>query len=60
MNNNKYFSTEEAAEYLSMNQRTIQKWCAKGMLPSAKIGRKFIIYKEEIDQILGENKNTKK
>jgi excisionase family DNA binding protein len=43
-----------------MSIRTVQEWCSRGVLPASKIGHKFIIDKQDIDQILEKNKNTKK
>jgi excisionase family DNA binding protein len=43
---------EEAAEYLKVTRRTIDRWIADGTIKASKIGRVVRIKRSEIDRIL--------
>lgn len=46
------FKVYEAAEYLTVNARTIERLIEAGALPSVKIGRARRIFKADLDAYL--------
>lgn len=45
-----YYSVEEAAHILGVDQETVRRWCRQGKIPGVKrFGREFRIPKASID-----------
>jgi len=42
-------TTEEAAAYLRLHPRTVEKKARKGLLPAAKTGRKWLFRRTDLD-----------
>jgi excisionase family DNA binding protein len=42
-------TTEEAAAYLRLHPRTVEKKARKGVLPAAKTGRKWLFRRADLD-----------
>jgi excisionase family DNA binding protein len=42
-------TTEEAAAYLRLHPRTVEKKARKGVLPAAKTGRKWLFRRTDLD-----------
>jgi excisionase family DNA binding protein len=52
-----WFLTKEAAEYLHMTLRVIQKWCKSGLLPATRLpGGHYRIHRAAIVKILDAEK----
>jgi len=43
------FTTDEAAAYLRLHPRTVEKKARKGLLPAAKTGRKWLFRRRDLD-----------
>ena len=43
-------SVEEVTHILKMSRGTVQRWCRRGKLPAAKIGKAYRIRKEDLEQ----------
>lgn len=51
INNDKWISIEEAAEYLGVKPATIRDWIRKGKdIPAKKIGKQWNFKRLELDQ----------
>ncbi len=51
INNDKWISIEEAAEYLGVKPATIRDWIRKGKdIPAKKIGKQWKFKRLELDQ----------
>lgn len=51
INNDKWISIEEAAEYLGVKPTTIRDWIRKGKdIPAKKIGKQWKFKRLELDQ----------
>ncbi len=46
---------EDVAEFLGVQQTTVQRWCREGSLPCMKIGKSWRIRREALDQFLKES-----
>lgn len=55
----KYFSTSEVAVCLGISRTAVLKKIYSGLLKAEKIGRNYIILKEDLEEIMG-NKITPK
>jgi putative molybdopterin biosynthesis protein len=49
---NAWFTTEEAAHYVKVHPRTIQKLVRRKQLPASRIGRAVRIHKDDIDAFM--------
>ena len=45
----RWFSVEEIAAYLGINQDTVYKWITRKQLPAHKVGRLWRFRREEVD-----------
>lgn len=43
-------TVDEVAGYLRVHPMTVQRWCRKGDLPAAKIGRAYRIKRSDLDE----------
>lgn len=50
---------EEAAKELNLTTQTIYLYIKKGIIPAAKTGRKLLIKREDLEEILKEVKSLK-
>jgi excisionase family DNA binding protein len=50
-------TTKELAKYLKLNEITIGKYAAKGLIPAIRIGGVWRFHKEVIDQWIAEGQN---
>lgn len=53
------FDTIEASEYLGVHEMTIYRWLKRGVIPGFKIGGRWRIHKEKLDELLTTGKFTK-
>jgi excisionase family DNA binding protein len=44
--------TEEVAEYLGVGQVTVYRWCREGSLPCLKIGRRWRVRREALEEFI--------
>src|SRR3954453_9355832 len=44
--------TEEVAEYLGVGQVTVYRWCREGSLPCLKIGRRWRVRREALEEFV--------
>jgi excisionase family DNA binding protein len=44
-----FLSTEDIARALKKNIATIQRWCRRGELPAAKLGRTYMVRKQDFE-----------
>lgn len=44
-----FLSTDEIARVLKKNVATIQRWCREGELPAAKLGRTYMVRKQDFE-----------
>jgi molybdate transport system regulatory protein len=49
----KMLSAEEAAQLLHLNVKRVQSLAREGKLPSARVGRKWLFRREELESLLG-------
>ena len=42
----------DVAEYLGVEQTTVQRWCREGSLPGMKIGKEWRIRREALERFL--------
>ena len=47
-----FYSVTEAAAYLNISRRTVQRWVYSGKLPAVKIGSKNQIPAEELQRLI--------
>ena len=50
--------SEEVAEYLGVEQTTVQRWCRSGQLRCVKIGRDWRIRRDALEDFLKQRVNT--
>lgn len=50
IDNKKYTSLKEIADYLLVSTETIHNWIKKGSIPYHKIGRKYLFDLSEVDE----------
>jgi len=48
----KYYTVEETAALLQMNERTIRQWIKSGKLKASKPGRAYLISEETIRNLI--------
>ena len=50
----RWFTSQEAAEYLQVHQETVRNWARKGVIPVAKLGNRggFRFRREDLDRFL--------
>ncbi len=48
-NDKELFDSEEVAEYLGVEQTTVQRWCRSGHLRCVKIGRDWRIRRDALE-----------
>jgi excisionase family DNA binding protein len=53
-------SIEEAAEFFSVNQKTVRRWIAAGQLVAYKLGRQWRIPPDEIERFLATRSSWKR
>lgn len=51
-------SVDEAAEYLKIPKATLYDKLAKGDIPATKPGKRYVLYKDELDKWLDCNRRT--
>ena len=51
-------SVDEAAEYLKIPKATLYDKLAKGEIPATKPGKRYVLYKDELDKWLDCNRRT--
>ncbi len=49
----KTLNAEEAAEFLHLNVKRVQSMAREGKLPAARVGRKWLFRREELERLLG-------
>ena len=54
-----YFSIPELAEKLGISRIAVYKKVKKGLIPANRVGRNFIIKREDILELLGEGLSEK-
>ncbi len=47
-------STEEVAGYFGVKKTTVYRWCREGRIPCLKIGRRWRVRREELEDLLME------
>ena len=50
-------TVDETAEYLKMSAEMVRRWLREKKLPGVKVGRKWLISKEDIDKLLNDLKS---
>lgn len=55
----KYLSVELVSKKLGFSKLTIYTYLKKGIIPAKKIGRKYLINSNDLDQILAEVKSLR-
>ncbi len=48
-NSDEFMNTEDIAKVLRKNVATIQRWCREGELPAAKLGRTYMVRKQDFE-----------
>ena len=50
----RWFTSQEAAEYLQVHQETVRNWARKDIIPAAKLGNRggFRFRREDLDRFL--------
>jgi molybdopterin-binding protein len=51
-------TAEEAAELLHLNVKRVQGLAREGKLPAARVGRKWLFRREELERLLGRKSGT--
>ena len=51
-------STEEVAEYLGVGQVTVYRWCREGSLPCLKIGRRWRVRREGLEEFIRKSERS--
>ena len=46
-----YYTVQEAAQILHVNERTVREWIKNGKLVGKKLGRRWLIPESEVDQV---------
>jgi excisionase family DNA binding protein len=49
INLDEFLNTEDIARVLKKNVATIQRWCREGELPAAKLGRTYMVRKQDFE-----------
>jgi len=49
----------QAADYLQISLATLERWIGKGLIPVVKLGRRVLIRKAALDQVLREHERTR-
>jgi excisionase family DNA binding protein len=49
INLDEFLNTEDIAKVLRKNVATIQRWCREGELPAAKLGRTYMVRKQDFE-----------
>jgi len=49
-NLDEFMNTEDIAKILKKNVATIQRWCREGELPAAKLGRTYMVRKQDFER----------
>ena len=57
-NDKELFDSEELAEYLGVEQTTVQRWCRSGQLRCVKIGRDWRIRRDALEDFLKQSEDT--
>jgi excisionase family DNA binding protein len=55
----KLLTTQEVAKKLHQSIETVRKWCRLGILPATKIGRKYLVKDQEMEEWIEEKKVKK-
>src|SRR5215210_582924 len=50
--------TEEVAEYLGVGQVTIYRWCREGSLPCIKIGRRWRVRRQALEEFIRKSERS--
>ena len=58
MSQEKYMRPSEVARLLKLNVETVYHYIKAGKLPAAKLGRKYIVARSDLDAFLEEKKGT--
>jgi len=53
-----FYTTQDLADFLQLNQRTIQKWIKEGKLKGYRFGKKYRIRSIDIENFLEEYKRV--
>jgi excisionase family DNA binding protein len=46
-----WFSLDEAAAYLRVSERTLERLIARGKLPSTTLGRRRLVHRDHLDEL---------
>ncbi|MBN1258460.1 helix-turn-helix domain-containing protein [Candidatus Peregrinibacteria bacterium] len=57
---NEFISTTEAAKILGINRVTLFNWIKSGKIKAAKVGRNYIVHRDEVKNVGGDMKNIDK
>ena len=57
-NDKELFDAEEVAQYLGVEQTTVQRWCRSGYLGCIKIGKGWRIRRDAVEDLLKQRENT--
>lgn len=49
---------EEVADYLGIKPVTVYRWCREGRLPCMKLGRRWRIRRQALEEFLDENERN--
>jgi excisionase family DNA binding protein len=49
MNNTRWLSVEQVAEYLGISKETVYRWLEKGIVPAHRVGKLWRFQSSEID-----------
>ncbi len=52
LNEDRFYSAAEVAEYLSVNVQTVRRWIQAGELGAYKIGRFWRVSREQVEEFL--------
>ena len=52
-------SSEEVAEYFGITTATVYRWCKEGRIPCLKIGKLWLVRREELVNFLEETEESR-
>ena len=52
-------SSEEVAEYFGITTATVYRWCKEGRIPGLKIGKLWLVRREELVNFLEETEESR-
>lgn len=58
IDNEKWVSLEDIADYIGVNKDTIRNWIKKGSIPAHRIGRFWKFKKTEVDEWVASGKSA--